>query len=151
MTDDLIARLERLEHIERARAVQACYADIIDQWDIDRLGEVFAGDAVLAASNRRFEGLDAIRGFYRDVHSSDPSRRRHFITNVAVVAANAHEVTLAASFIYVAGTDGESSLGWGRYRDTFRRVGDDVLMTGKDITVGYRGPVSASWGAALLG
>jgi len=149
MPDDLAERLQRLELIEQARAAQARYAEVIDRWDIDGLAEVFAPDAVLTAPGRRFDGLQAIQGFYRSVVAADPSRRRHFITNVAVVDADDHQVTLAAAFIYVTGTGGLSIIGWGRYVDTFTLVDGQIWITAKDITVDHRGPVEATWGETL--
>jgi 3-phenylpropionate/cinnamic acid dioxygenase small subunit len=142
-------RVRRLELVEEARATQARYADLIDAWDVDALGDVFAADAVLTAPGRRFEGLGAIQAFYRDVLHGDPSARRHFLTNVAVLDADTDVVRLGARFIYVAGTEGESIIGWGRYVDTLARCEAGVRIVSKEISVEHRGPVSASWGSTL--
>src|SRR3954447_11240704 len=150
MTSDVERRLERLEHIDAARAVQARYAEVIDDWNIDRLDEVFSGDALVIAPGRRIEGLAAIKEWYAAVHREDPSARRHFITNVAVTAVDAGEVTLAAAFIYVAGTDGRSIIGWGRYVDVVAIVSGEARIVSKSIVVDHRGPVDASWGEALV-
>ncbi len=142
MDDD---RLQRLENIEAARDLQARYADAVDGADMGALAAVFAPDAVLTAPGRRFEGREQVMDFYRAAAAADPSDRRHFITNVRVVAADATAVTLQAYFLYTAGTEGASILGWGRYVDEFSMVDGGLVMSAKDISIDWRGPVEASW------
>ena len=149
MSDDLSARLSRLETIEASRDLLAEYAAAVDGQDLDRLARVFAPDAVLTAPGRRFEGVDAIVEFYRTAFADDPSPRRHFVTNVRVDAATATTAALSAYFLYTAGTAAKSILGWGRYTDRYGLVGTDLRMTSKDIVVDFRGPVEATWGAAV--
>jgi len=146
---DLEATVRRLELIDAARTLQARYAETIDTQAYDRLGEVFAAHAVVTAPGRRHEGLDAIVEFYRSVAKADTSGRRHFITNTQVMAADTQTVSLTGTFIYVAGTAGESVLGWGRYADEFALVDGNLRCVAKDIHVEYRGPVTAGWGVAL--
>jgi len=146
---DLEATVRRLELIEASRTVQARYAETIDAQAYDRLSDVFAPHAVVAAPGRRYEGIDAIVEFYRAVAVADPAGRRHFITNTQVMAADTQTVSLTATFLYVAGTGGDSVLGWGRYTDDFALVDGNLRCVAKDIQVEYRGPVTAGWGAAL--
>jgi uncharacterized protein (TIGR02246 family) len=149
VSDDLDARVQRLEMIEAARSLLAAYADAVDAQDFDALSGLFTPDAVLTAGARRIAGRDAIVEFYRAVFTDDPSTRRHFITNVRVTDASSTDVTLASYFLYLAGTGGESILGWGRYVHRCTRDGQDVRMNTKQIDIGFRGPVAAAWGAAL--
>lgn len=148
MVDDLAARVARLELIEVARALQARYVEVIDAQAFERLGEVFAPDAVVTAPGRRYAGLDEITGFYASVHTSDPSRRRHFITNVEVEqpAGDHVVVALRSVFLYTAGTGGESIIGWGTYRDRFVGVDGQLRIGAKQIDVEWRGPLSRGWG-----
>jgi hypothetical protein len=150
VTGDLAARVERLELIEAARSLQARYADVIDAQAFGRLGEVFAPDAVVTAPGRRYVGLDAITAFYVEVHASDPSRRRHFVTNLEVDESGADQgvVALRSVFLYTAGTGGESIIGWGTYRDSFVLVDGWLRIGSKQIEVEWRGPLSPGWGAA---
>jgi hypothetical protein len=144
--DELSNRLDRLELIERARGLQADYADIIDRRALDELGSIFAPGVALTASGKRFEGLEAVVGFYRAALEADTSPRRHFITNVRVVEADHTSATLTAYFCYTAGVGGRSMIGWGRYRDRFRMIGDELRFHSKEIVVDRRGPVGDGWG-----
>src|SRR5215212_5041093 len=144
--DELRHRLHRLELIETARGLQAHYADIIDRRAVDELGSVFAPNVELTASGRRFDGLDAVVDFYRAALEADTSPRRHFITNVRVVEADHTSVALTAYFCYTAGIGGRSIVGWGRYRDQFCLICDELRFQSKQIVVDRRGPVADGWG-----
>jgi 3-phenylpropionate/cinnamic acid dioxygenase small subunit len=145
-SEALFDRVRRLELIEEARGLLARYAELIDARAVDQLSSIFADDIVLTMPGRRFEGVARVIDFYRDASVNDPSERRHFVTNVHVAASDETAVTLASRFIYTAGTDGESVLGWGRYLDTFATFGAELRLAAKDIVVEHRGPVDATWG-----
>jgi 3-phenylpropionate/cinnamic acid dioxygenase small subunit len=145
-SEALSDRVHRLELIEDARGLLARYAELIDAQAVDELSSIFADGIVLTMPGRRFEGVASVIGFYREAVASDPSDRRHFVTNVRVAAADETAITLASRFIYTAGTGGESVLGWGRYLDTFALVGSELRLATKDIVVDHRGPVEATWG-----
>lgn len=71
MTDDVITRLEqrlrRLEDAEAIRNLKAEYAALCDRnYDADGIAAMFTEDAVWESpSLGRFEGREAIRGFFR--------------------------------------------------------------------------------------
>ena len=72
MTESLDARVARLEAVEEIRVLKARYADVCDTgYDPDRMLPFFTQDAVWDGGERfgRYEGIDAIYGFFRDVSS----------------------------------------------------------------------------------
>jgi ketosteroid isomerase-like protein len=147
-SDEIWARLRRLEAIEVARHVVAAYARAVDGRDLDGLGALFAPHATLTASGRPYTGIDAIVEFYRASFAGDPSTRRHFVTNLDVVEADDDRVVIRSYFLYTAGTRGESILGWGRYDDTVGRVDGRAVLVAKQIDVDHRAPVSVGWAAS---
>ena len=151
MSDDLSVRLRRLETIEAARGLVAEYANTVDERDLDRFSRIFSPDAVLSAGDTRHEGIDAIVEFFRTRFASDPTDRRHFVTNVRVVDASPTAATLTSYFLFTAGTNGESVLGWGRYTDRFAPADGELRFVAKHIAVEFRGPVDATWGGVIPG
>ena len=72
MDETLEARIGRLEAIEEIRALKARYAEVCDTgYDPDRMRPLFAADAFWDGGERfgRYEGVDAICGFFADVSS----------------------------------------------------------------------------------
>ena len=72
MTKSLEARIGRLEAVEEIRVLKARYADVCDTgYDPERMAPFFTDDAVWDGGERfgRYEGLDAIRGFFAGVSS----------------------------------------------------------------------------------
>lgn len=148
MNNDLNQRLARVELAGAATSLVATYAFAVDSRDADAVVALFANDAVVAASARH-EGRAAISAYYRNAFATSPCTSRHFITTVRVVDVSATDATVESYFIYVTADAGRSILGWGRYHDQVRRIGDDVCFTEKRITIDHRGPIEAGWADRL--
>jgi ketosteroid isomerase-like protein len=77
MSDDLLARVERLEAIEAIRHLAVHYAQAVDQRDLDSLMDLFVEDV---DAGRWGQGRDALRAFYdHTLHSFSSSM--HFVGN----------------------------------------------------------------------
>src|SRR5262245_723327 len=119
----MLARLERLELIETAKAVTARYGRIIDAKDVAGLAGVFSDDVVLHLPSGDHRGLDAVRTFFAGAFAAAPGSRRHFIANQIADVTAEDEVRVQSYFWFVS-ADAQSVIGWGAYDDTVRGRGD---------------------------
>ncbi len=142
---DVAALLARLETIEVARNLIARYAEIVDAKDPDGFASIFAAEMLLTTPTRRHEGISDVTDYFRGTFESDPTPRRHFISNTHVTADDAEHASARSYFIYTATTAGESIIGWGKYTDRFERVDGELRFASKHIEVEFRGPVTSGW------
>jgi hypothetical protein len=109
-----------VEDIVEIQQLIANYGHAADSPDGERLGEVFAADAVFLsnASGMRFEGLAAIREWF--ALGKPPHPPSHQTTNVFVYDLDGDEARVQSKFI---GIDPESGLPWtGDYDDRVVRT-----------------------------
>jgi len=145
----LAERVARLETAEETRGLVAAYARAIDAQDPDALSRIFAPSIVLSAGERSFRGLDDVLGFYTGYWSSHAVERRHFITNVAITELSPTGAVAQSYFLFVSADDRTPMIGWGTYRDTFRRQEGALRFTAKEITVELDVDVRIGWAAEL--
>jgi len=123
-SSSLEERLARREAAEEARGLIAAYARAIDALDTESLRPLFAHDIVVRFGDTVLNGLDAVLEGYQAYWSATGAARRHFITNVAINNLTPSEAEATSYFLFVAAAGGIPSIGWGTYRDTFRRQTD---------------------------
>ena len=145
--ESLHPRLLRIETKLDARNLVGAYADAVDSRDVTAFDAIFAEDMQLLAPGRHYVGRAAVVEFYRDSAERDPSPRRHFICNTRIVHADIDGAEALSSFVYTAGTAGQSVVGWGRYRDVFARRNGELMFVEKNIEVEFRGPIDVGWAA----
>ncbi len=128
MTDDLAARVARLEAAEQIRQLKARYAAVCDTgYDPDRMVPLFTSDAVWDGGARfgRYEGIEAIYGFFRDV-SSQIVWALHYMVAPIVEVSDDLETATGSWYLWqpctVVGEGGPQAI-WltGRYADRYRR------------------------------
>ncbi|MCL4289568.1 MAG: nuclear transport factor 2 family protein [Thermoleophilia bacterium] len=128
MTNDLAARIAKLEAIEEIRRLKARYADVCDTgYDPDRMGPFFTRDAVWDGGERfgRHEGIEAIRAFFAGV-SSQITWALHYMVAPTVDVADSIETATGSWYLWqpctVVGDAGAQAV-WltGRYTDRYRR------------------------------
>jgi hypothetical protein len=144
--DDIIARLERLELIEAARAVTARYGRVIDAKDVAGLDGVFSHDVVLRLPSGDHRGLDSVREFFARAFT-DQGTRRHFVTNQIAEVTGDDEVRVQSYFLFISADD-RSVIGWGAYDDTVRGRGDGARITDKAIVVDVHTDLQRGWARA---
>ncbi len=144
MTDDLHARLDRLERHDLARSMAASYAVTVDAGDPDRIAALFAPDGTLTIPSGTLRGREEIAAFYASrVADAD---RRHFVTNIATHATETTStVGLSAYFLYTSREPDRSALGWGRYDDLVDTSGDTPLLLAKTITPAVFTDLDEGW------
>jgi hypothetical protein len=125
-----------VEALEEFRRTLAEYRLAGDRGRIAELVAVFADDGVLEVSGTRHEGHDAIRDFLSGVGRAGSGPRPAFIQH--------HLTTSSITFENWSHARGDnyflvtSPLGvdhCGRYKDTYRRVGDRWLIAERKATV----------------
>jgi uncharacterized protein (TIGR02246 family) len=144
-TEDLEARLRRLENIEVARGFYYTYAETLDVPDPKTVAALFAEDGVLHTVMGDFEGRAAIAEFFAAAFAADTSVKRHFIVNPRVLQAGPQTVHLRSYFFYVGQGDDQSVLGWGTYDDVVDVSGDEPLFQEKTITVHVGTDLAHGW------
>lgn len=151
MDDDLAelrARLRRLEAVEAARDLVHEYAAAADSREVDRVLALFAPDAVLHSPRGVHTGHEQIAESYAAGWSLEPSRKRHFVTNVRLHAEADGTVAAGADFFHVGRGEDRSVLGWGRYADRIDVSGGRPLFTAKRITLLMSTDLAAGWALA---
>jgi SnoaL-like domain len=131
MTKSLEARIGRLEAVEEIRVLKARYADVCDTgYDPERMAPFFTDDAVWDGGERfgRYEGLDAIRGFFAG-GSSQITWALHYMVAPAIEVADDLETATGSWYLWqpctVVGEHGPQAV-WltGLYADRYRREED---------------------------
>lgn len=144
MTDELLARLERLETAELAREATWRYATAVDGPDLELLAGVFTDDAVLVTSKGPREGRDAVVDYYRTALAT-PVQRRHFLVNQNVTSTGPGTAVVESYFLYTYAGDATSILGWGRYTDRVRVINGVGYIEHKQISVAVHADVREGW------
>ncbi|OUZ10149.1 hypothetical protein BHE97_08835 [Aeromicrobium sp. PE09-221] len=144
MTDDLHARIDRLERHELARSMAAAYAVTVDEGDPARIAALFAPDGTLTIPSGTLQGREEIAAFYAErVADAD---RRHFVTNVATHATDsATTISVSAYFLYTSREPDRSALGWGRYDDLIDASRTTPLLLAKTITPAVFTDLEEGW------
>ena len=128
-TTTIEQRLDRLESIEAIKQLKARYcAGCDDDHDPDTLVDLFLPDGVWeATSNGRYEGADAIRGFFAELRASGRIKNSAHHALNPIIEVNGDEATghWRLIMLYTANLpDGDVQylriIGW--YRETYRRT-----------------------------
>jgi hypothetical protein len=121
-------RIARLQAAEEIRELKARYADVCDTgYDPERMEPFFTRDAVWDGGGRfgRYEGIDAIKGFFAGVSSQIVWALHYMVAPVIEVADDAETAT-GTWYLWqpctVVGESGPQAV-WltGRYADRYRR------------------------------
>jgi hypothetical protein len=144
-TDDLEARVRRLEDIEAARGMYQVYAETLDVPDPKTVAALFTDDGVLHTPVGDFEGRPAIEDFYGKAFAADTSLKRHFIVNPRVVETRPGTVRLQSYFLYTGRGDAQSIIGWGTYDDVIDVSGPGPLFREKTIAVDVGTDLAQGW------
>lgn len=128
-------RLRQLEASEAARSLLNEYAMAADGRVVEPVLALFSPDAVLHSPRGVHAGLDEIARSYRDGWAMDPSRKRHFVTNVQTAVRPDGTVEASAYFFYVGRDATRSVIGWGSYDDRIDVSGNRPVFLAKKITL----------------
>ena len=112
----LVARVERLEAIETARAALYRYAEGADTRNWEVLGSAFAPDAVMEMPGAEVRGREAIVAALRGMLPPE-FVTRHLMTNAQAEWTGAGRVTLRSTVYYLHEGAGFEATGWGDYVD----------------------------------
>jgi uncharacterized protein (TIGR02246 family) len=122
-TEDLTARVERVEAAEGVRDLLWRYASTMDRLPpIEELADLFTEDAVLESADRH-EGRDAILAYYDGVLSSLTAARHH-VVNSTISVEGPDRARHRGYFLALLERGGETLLVHGDY--------DDLVVRGAD-------------------
>lgn len=147
MTDieELMARVRRLEDIEKARNMHHVYAETLDEPNAKTAAQLFTEDAILHTPVGSFTGRNAIEDFYASAFEADTSLKQHLIVNPKVISAESGQVRLQSYFLYLGRGDDSSIVGWGTYDDTIDVSGPEPLFVEKTIGIIVGTTLDAGW------
>ena len=140
----LVARLERLETAELARAASWRYATAVDTPDLDLLATVFTEDAVLITSKGPRTGRDEVVAYYASALAA-PVARKHFLVNQTVTPLGPGQALMESYFMYTYAGDDTSILGWGTYTDRVRVIDGVGYIEEKRISVDVHADTRVGW------
>jgi len=112
----ILARLDRLESAEAARAALYRYASAADSRDWSLLGSAFTEDAVMELPGQTVTGRDAIVDALRDMLPA-PFLTKHLMVNPQVDVTAPGRAVVTATVYYLHEGSGYEATGWGEYRD----------------------------------
>jgi hypothetical protein len=144
-TEDLAARVRRLEEVEAARNMHHIYASTLDEPSAKTVAQLFAEDAVLNTPVGSFTGRQAIEGFYAAAFEADTSLKQHLIVNPKIVSAEPGRIRLQSYFLYLGRGNDASVIGWGTYDDTVDVSGPEPLFEEKTIGIIVGTTLDAGW------
>ena len=144
---DLQRRIKVLDDIEQIRRLKAQYfAHCDDNYNPDALAEMFVEDAVWGVGFwGKFEGREAIRGFFSDVSKSRPFAV-HWGMN-PIIEVNGDTAT-GIWYLFMASTVGEGNYAmWssGRYDEEYVRVDGQWKIKYLKMTSFFRTPYDQGW------
>ena len=152
-TDDLEARLRRLEDIETIKQLKAMYCRYCDDgYDADGIASLFTEDAVWDGGRTfgRAEGRDGIHRHFRGA-GQRVTIARHQVMNPIIEIDPADPDLATGHWLLFQpctdnGPDGERAV-WlaATYADRYRRVDDGWLIAETLIDVAFFTPFDAGW------
>ncbi len=145
----VLARLDRLETAEAARAALYRYAAAADRRDWALLGSAFAEDAVLELPGSTVAGRAAIVDTLRDMLPAE-FVTQHLMANPEVEVTGPGRAVVTSAVYYLHEGAGYEATGWGAYRDEVSVVGGRGVITRKAFTPAQHLPGSVATLAARL-
>ena len=152
MDENLAARIARLEAIEDIRALKARYADVCDTgYEPDRMRPLFTADAFWDGGERfgRYDGVDAICGFFRDVSSRITWALHYMVAPVVEVSDDLRTATASWYLLEpctMTTDDGPRAvLLTGRYADAYRREPEGWKIAGLTLDCQAISPLDEGW------
>ena len=152
MDENLEARVARLEAIEDIRALKARYADVCDTgYDPDHMRPLFTEDAFWDGGPRfgRYEGVDAVCGFFRDVSSQITWALHYMVAPVIEVSDDLQSATGSWYLLEpctMTTDDGPRAVViTGRYADSYRREANGWKISGLTLDCQTISPLDEGW------
>lgn len=138
-------RLAALEGAEVARVILADYAAAVDAQDLAAVSSLLDRGVVLSIGEMTVGGYENVVEFFRSAFADDPSRKSHFVTNMEPRWLGSGDVHIDAYFLWTAGEESKSIIGWGTYSNEVK-VNEGVgKFTKIEITIRHMGEIGEGW------
>ncbi|MDH3307994.1 MAG: nuclear transport factor 2 family protein [Acidimicrobiia bacterium] len=130
--------------METVRGLLASYAEAVDRRDADGLSRLFHSAVELQIGDQTTTGRPAVVDFFEDAFLADPSEKSHFVTNVRTQWLGNESVRADAYFLWTAGEENRSVIGWGTYQ-MYASGHDRLLLTRIVIEIRHAGAIADGW------
>ena len=144
--EDMARRLQALEDVEEVKRLKARYCTLCDApFDADALAELFAEDAVWEADDiGRFEGREAIRGFFQNI-TERLTFAVHYVMNPVIDVEG--DTARGSWYLWEPGTVRGQNAIWisGSYQDEYQRVDGRWQFKHVHLSWFFRASVEEGW------
>jgi hypothetical protein len=138
-------RLAAMEGAEAARIALSSYCSAVDAQDLRAMSSLLDRAVVLSIGDLTVEGYDNVVEFFRSAFADDPSRKSHFVTNMVPRWLGRGDVHIDSYFLWTAGADSQSIIGWGTYSDRVKVDNGVGKFTSIEIAIRHVGEIGDGW------
>jgi len=138
-------RLAALEGAEAARILLAKYAAAVDAQDLKAISSLLDRTVALSAGEMTVEGYENVVDFFRSAFAADPSEKSHFVTNMTPRWLGDGLVNIDAYFLWTAGEEYKSIIGWGTYSTRVKIKDGTGKFTKIGLTIRHMGEIGEGW------
>jgi len=148
MSDDeeLINRVETLESIERIKTLKARYFRLVDEKKHDEFAALFTPNAVIVTDGITWSSSTEMAETIRSLTGAAPSVHHGHMPEIAVSGDSATGIWAMQDLLTFPAADGapEGHVGYGQYRETYRRIDGEWLIDSLILTRFRMDPL-ANW------
>lgn len=137
--------LHHLEMSHRAQQTMFAYCDAVDRTDLQAVGQVIGKDFSVEIGDVHVVGHANALEFFAGAFDADPSKKRHFVTNVMIQATRVATVEIQALFFWTGRTSQDSIFGFGQYQATVDVRQQAGKLTRLKIDIDHAGDVRQGW------
>jgi nitric oxide reductase large subunit len=138
-------RLAALEGAETARIILAKYAAAVDAQDLGAVSSLLDRAAVLSIGEMTVNGYENVVDFFRSAFADDPAQKSHFVTNMAPRWLGDGNVHIDAYFLWTAGEEFKSIIGWGTYSNQVKVKAGTGKFTKIELAIRHMGEIGEGW------
>ena len=138
-------RLAAVEGAESARIILARYAAAVDDQDLGAVSSLLDHAVVLSIGEITVDGYKNVVDFLRSAFADDPSRKSHFVTNMVPRWLGDGNVHIDAYFMWTAGEESKSLIGWGTYSNRVKVKDGTGKFTKIEIAIRHMGEIGEGW------
>jgi|TARA_B110000263_G_scaffold27378_1_gene20870 hypothetical protein len=138
-------RLAALEGAETARIILAKYATAVDGQDLGAVSSLLDRAVVLSIGEMTVDGYKDVVDFFRSAFVDDPAQKSHFVTNMAPRWLGDGNVHIDAYFMWTAGEESKSIIGWGTYSNRVKVKEGTGKLTKIEIAIRHMGEIGEGW------
>jgi hypothetical protein len=144
--EDVRRRVETLEAIEQIKKLKARYFRFVDEKRHDEFAALFTPDAVLITDGIEWSSPHEMASTIRNLTGAAPSVHHGHMPEIDVAGDSASGIWAMQDLLTFPAADDapEGHIGYGQYRETYRRVAGEWLIASLVLTRFRMDPL-ANW------